>query len=113
MKDYLFLFRGGMDFRTATPEQMQNATLKWRAWLDEIAATGRYGGGERLTPESRLVETDGGPTVDGPYAEAKEVIGGYIVVKAADFDEAVAMTKGCPIFIYGGTTEVREISKMN
>jgi len=46
---------------------------------------------------------------DGPYAESKEIVGGYLGIKANDLDEAIEIAKGCPIFDYDGSTEVREI----
>jgi len=50
---------------------------------------------------------------DGPFAEGSEVVGGYLLVKASDFNEAAEMSKGCPIFEYeDGTVEVRQIAKM-
>ena len=45
----------------------------------------------------------------GPYAEVKEVVGGYVFVKAASLEEAIDMTTGCPMFDHGGTVEVRKI----
>ena len=50
---------------------------------------------------------------DGPFAEAKDVIGGYTIVEASDIDQAVELSKGCPIFEDGGAVEVRPIMKMN
>jgi hypothetical protein len=46
---------------------------------------------------------------DGPYAEVKEVVGGYVFVKATSLEEAITMTEGCPMFDHGGTVEVRKI----
>ncbi len=49
MKEYLFFFRGGLDFRTASPEQLQKATQKWQVWLDKLAKEGRLSSsGNRL-----------------------------------------------------------------
>ncbi len=49
---------------------------------------------------------------DGPYAEANDLIGGYIVVEATDLDHATELSKGCPIFDIGGSVEVRPIRKL-
>jgi hypothetical protein len=49
---------------------------------------------------------------NGPYTEIKESVGGYSIVKAASYDEAVELSKGCPIFDAGGSVEVREIAIM-
>ncbi len=47
---------------------------------------------------------------EGPYVEGREIVGGYIGVKAKDLSEAVEIGKECPIFDFGGSTEVREIA---
>jgi hypothetical protein len=46
---------------------------------------------------------------DGPYAEAKDVVGGYIIVEADDIGQAVELSKGCPILDAGGSVEVRPV----
>ena len=50
---------------------------------------------------------------DGPYAESKDVIGGYTLVQAKDIGEAATLASGCPIFDYGGFVEVRPIMQMS
>jgi hypothetical protein len=50
--------------------------------------------------------------VDGPFAEAKEVIGGYFVIQAADYAEAVRLSTECPHLRYGGRIELREIHQL-
>ena len=61
-----------------------------------------------MTYEGKTVAPDGMIT-DGPYAEVKEVVGGYVFVKATSLEEAIDMTTGCPMFDHGGTVEVRKI----
>jgi hypothetical protein len=48
-------------------------------------------------------------TTDGPFVELKEMVGGYIIVKAADLDDALKFSKGCPTLTYGGTVEIRDV----
>ena len=50
---------------------------------------------------------------DGPYAEAKDVVGGYFLVEASDLSHAVELSKGCPIFEVGGSVEVRPVMQLN
>lgn len=113
MKDYLLLFRGGLDFATASPEQLQSSMLKWQEWIEKMKNDGRWGGGSRLQPTGKVIKPGDMNVVDGPFAEAKEVIGGYVVLKAEDMDDAIAISKTCPIFLFNGFTEVREIAVMN
>ncbi len=109
MKEYVFLFRGGLNFQTASPEQIQQAMTKWKTWMDELAKQGKYTGGHRLAPTGSVMKEKKHMT-DGPFAESKEIIGGFISVKAGDLVEAEDLAKGCPIFDYNGLIEVREIA---
>jgi hypothetical protein len=113
MKDYLFVYRN--DFKnqpTGSPEELQAITKKWMDWIGGIAAQNKLADqGNRLTGEGRVVRP-GNVVTDGPYTEIKELIGGYSLVKAESFDEAVEMAKGCPIYPFGGNVEVREINPM-
>jgi hypothetical protein len=49
---------------------------------------------------------------DGPFIEAKEMVGGYLIVNAKDINEAVEISKGCPIFLENGKVEVRPVQKL-
>ena len=51
--------------------------------------------------------------VDGPFAEGKEVLGGFLICKAGTYDEAVAIANGCPVLGVGGIVEIREIASMD
>ena len=81
-----------------------------------MAEAGVMVGGERLRPSSAgtTVRTTNGKTqvLDGPYAETKDVIGGYTLVTAKDLSQAAEFSKGCPIFESGGLVEVRPIMEM-
>jgi hypothetical protein len=48
---------------------------------------------------------------DGPYAEAKYLVGGFSLIEARDLDEATELSKGCPVLERGGSVEVRPIMK--
>ena len=51
--------------------------------------------------------------VDGPYTEAKDLVGGYTIVEAKDIDQAAELSLGCPILAGGGSVEVRPVMKMD
>jgi len=112
MKDFIFLFRGGLDFATASPEQLQTSMMKWKTWMDELGAAGKLAGGERLTQTGAVISGPQKQLTDGPYSEGKEVVGGFLIIKAADLDEAIELSQGCPIYEVGGSTEIQEIAKM-
>ncbi len=111
MTDYLYLFRGGdAGMAKLSPEQIQAHMQAWGAWMGELGQKGKLKGGEPLAKEGKqLVAAD--RVLDGPYTEG-EMVGGYLIVKAGNLDEATELAKGCPIFETGGTIEVRPLNKM-
>ena len=114
MKDYLLVYRTGIDTipKTPSPEQMQASAKRWMDWIGGIAAQNKLADrGNRLVPTGKVVKTDN-VIADGPYTEIKECIVGYSIVKAATIEEASELTKGCPILAAGGNVEVREINAL-
>ena len=113
MKDYLLIYRADFSFiGTRTPEEAQANTKKWMDWIGSIAAQNKLTDrGNRLTPSGKVLKSDNMVT-NGPYAEIKETIGGYSIVKADSYEAAVELAKGCPVLTMGGNVEVREISIM-
>lgn len=108
----MYLFRGGDDkFNNYTPEEMQQHMDKWGAWMGKLGEQELLLGGEKLEDGGKIMDADLIVT-EGPFAEGKEVVGGYVAVKAKDLDHAIELAKECPIFETGGTTEIREISQM-
>ena len=82
-----------------SPEEIQRKVEKYQAWSDQMRANGRYVSGEKLGEEGgKLLSRQKGrlTIVDGPYAESKEVVGGYFVFRAADYAEAIELTRDCP-----------------
>jgi len=112
MSEFTYLFRGRDT--TASPEQMQKTMEKWVAWFKDLGAKGHLKEpGHPLEHTGKVVRGKQKIVNDGPYAEAKDVIGGYIVVEAKDLSHAVEISKGCPILEAGGSVEVRPIQTMN
>lgn len=112
MKEFVLIFRlkDISDFRP-TPEQMQERMF----WLTEIAAQGKLvDKGNTVLPfagSAKIINSDKEVT-DGIYAENKEFVSGYVVVKSETIDEAVETAKANPIFHQaGGSIEVREVLK--
>jgi len=83
------------------------------AWMKGIADQGHIKDpGNPLERGGKVVTGKQKTVTDGPFAEAKDVIGGYTVVEASDLAQAVQLTTGCPILDVGGFVEVRPIMKM-
>ena len=112
MSEFTYLFRGRDT--SASPEQMQKTMEKWVAWFKELGAKGHLKDtGHPLEHTGKVVKGKQKIVNDGPYAEAKDVVGGYIVIEAKDLLHAVEISKGCPILEAGGSVEVRPIQTMN
>ena len=111
MQDFMFIFRGGSDAASLSAEEMQNHMQKWFQWVNDLRGKNIYVAGEALTPTGKTISGKKALVTDGPFAESKELVGGFFVVKAASLDEAVEIAKGYPDFIFNGAVEVREVMK--
>lgn len=103
----LLLHEDPAAFAGVSPSEMQAVIQKYGAWSQKLAQAGQLRGGEKLEDGTgRVIRA--GVVSDGPYTEAKEVIGGYFVIEAASYDEAVEISRSCPHCEYG-VVEVRQI----
>jgi len=111
MSEYLYLYRGGQ--RGTSPEESEQIMGKWMAWFKDLTAAGSLkDGGQPLEPEGRTVAANGAIT-DGPFAEAKDIVGGYTLIEADGIARACELARGCPILDRGGSVEVRPIMKLD
>ena len=110
MKEFMLIFRNEKTEGAEKPsaEQMQAIMKQWQSWIRGIAKMGQYSGTNRLLPEGKSIKPDK-IISDGPYMEVKEMVGGYVIVKAGSLNEAVELAKGCPNLLYGGNVEVRAV----
>jgi hypothetical protein len=113
MKDFMFIYRGGDPkwMATASAEEKQAVMAKWGEWMGVLSEKGRLvSGGSPLSYDGKRVTKDGVIT-DISASEVKELVSGYSIVKAANYDEAAGLARECPIFLHEGTTlEVRAIA---
>ncbi len=111
MKEFVLIFRNSVDPNAKpSPEQMQQVLTNWMNWMGGIAAQGKLADkGNRLSMTEGKTVRPGNVVTDGPFTEIKEFINGYIMVKAASMDEAVAFAQDCPILQIGGNVEVRKV----
>jgi len=108
MSQFIYLYRGGEAGRS--PEQMQQTMQKWMAWMKDLTEKGHLKDrGQPLDRSGKTVKGKQKAVVDGPFAESKDVVGGYSVVEARDLEQAVLLSKGCPILEVDGAVEVRPI----
>lgn len=113
MQEFMMIFRNvyNSEFKPS-PEQMQASIKHWQDWIGGIAAQGKFVGTNQLGFQGKTLKP-GNVVTDGPYAEVKEIVGGYVIVKADTIDEAIVLAKGCPILQYGGLVEVRDVMQLN
>jgi hypothetical protein len=112
MADFMLIFRSG-DSPGDSPEQMQQHMQKWVAWFDALSKSGTYKGqGAPLEPKGKLVRGARKTVSDGPFAEAKDLVGGYAIIQARDLEAAVEIARGCPIYEKDGAVEVRPVRPM-
>jgi hypothetical protein len=113
MKEYVFIFRGGMgDMSKATPEQIESVRQAWGNWYEKMGASVKDFGAP-LQPGGKHIVAKVGTPNDNPYQKKKEIISGYSVIKAKNYTEAVKHAKACPIIQAGGSVEVREVMPMS
>jgi len=92
MAKFMYVFRGGAFVEKGlSPTVLQDHLKLWYAWIGELGA-------QVLT--------------DGPYAESKDLVTGNLVIDVASLDVAAELAKGCPVFIYDGSVEVRPVAEM-
>ncbi|MGH9665817.1 MAG: YciI family protein [Bryobacteraceae bacterium] len=112
MSEFTYLFRGGA--APGSPEHTQQRMQKWVEWMKELGQKGQIKDpGHPLERTGKLVSGKQKTVTDGPYAETKDIVGGYMLIEARDLEHAVEISKGCPIFEAGGLVEVRPVMKMN
>lgn len=108
-------------FRDSTPEtyaamsscEREQCLEDWYGWYDALASTGKVQGGHPLETAGRVVSgTQGERVVDGPFAEAKEAIGGFFLLTVDSLDEATEIARQCPNLKNGMTVEVRPVAKV-
>ena len=112
MEKYMFLFRGG-DVSHFSAQEQEAHMGKWMAWVDKLSKQGKYIAGEPLLPGGKTISGSKKTVTDGPFAESKEVIGGFFIVEAKNYDEAVQIAKESPDFDLGGSVEIRTVLKMD
>ncbi|KQV92218.1 YciI family protein [Pelomonas sp. Root1237] len=104
--EYLVVSRGQWDEK-ASREDVQRAIDQFYAWYEGHLAAGRMMPGSRLAPEGKLVAH--GLVTDGPFAETKEIVGGYWFIVATSLEEAAELAAQNPCLAFGLTLEIRPL----
>ncbi len=113
MKEFMLIFISA-DYGqlNLSPEESQAQMQRWMQWIDKLKAEDVYVEGRPLMPGGKTVSGSSAVITDGPFAEAKELVGGYFIVKSDSVESASVIAKGYPDFQLGGSVEVREVMLM-
>jgi hypothetical protein len=116
MSEFMYLFRAtAAESREAlgTPEAAQKSLQAWRAWIQELESKGHLKHrGAPLDRTGKVVRGLKQEVSDGPYAETKDMVLGFIIIEARDIDQAVALATGCPMLRGSGSVEVRPVAAL-
>jgi hypothetical protein len=117
MSDYVFLYRSNPEAHQemmGSPEKAQQAMARWRAWFKEMTDKGQLKSiGQPLEREGAVVSGRKKTVTDGPFAEVKDIIGGFSIVEAKNIDQAAQIASGCPVLEVGGSVEVRPVKLLD
>lgn len=113
MQEFLVLFRN--DFRDLTLDENEQKLhmQRWSEWLGKLQQDGILIKADPLGPTGKTMAGSVKVVSDGPFAESKEMVGGYMFCKGNSIDEVLEVCKGCPIFeIPSANIEVRPVLQM-
>ncbi len=109
--EYLLLVRGHDWHAGMSVEEIQAAMTKFQDWFQGLEKKGILKGARPLHQSGKVISGKGGRHVaDGPYAESKEAVGGYVMLAAGSFDEALAIAKTAPMLEHGVIIELRPLA---
>ena len=112
MAKFLLIYRDAAEPQAQpSPEEMQGFLAMWGEWFQQFGPK-ILDGGDALLPTGRVLKPSG-EIANGPYVEAKEVIGGYSVIDAETYEGAVEIARACPIAKIGGAIEIRQFAGYN
>lgn len=110
---YLLLHRSAPNQRQGSgqeppsPAQMQEMYAAFTAWKEKFKAN-IVDMGDKLKPGGKVVTASG--VTDGAFVEAKEVVGGYMIITAEDWERAIEVATGMPMLMPGSFIEIREMA---
>jgi hypothetical protein len=109
---YMLLYRSDEWYNRLSREDLQKLISQNKAWIERLTAQGKAVPGRALERTGAIVSGKNGRFVtDGPFAESKEAIGGYLVLDVETIEEAIAIAQSSPGLAYGGSIEVRPVAE--
>ncbi|MGB9474644.1 MAG: YciI family protein, partial [Candidatus Udaeobacter sp.] len=109
---YMLLFRSDEWYEELSYDEIQKVISQNKTWIEELTAQGKAKPGHALQRKGATVSSKNGRIVsDGPFAESKEAIGGYLILNVETLEEAIAIAKSSPNLAYGTSIEVRPVAE--
>lgn len=110
---YLMLLHTTEWWKELGREELEKCLAQNHAWLEQLMASGKVKSGQALARSGAMVSGKHGRHVtDGPFAESKEVVGGFLLLNVETLEEAVAIAKTAPYLGFGGSVEVRPLTNI-
>ena len=108
---YMLLYRSDEWYNRLSQEELQKLINQNKTWFERLTAQGKAKPGRALERTGMTVSGKNGRFVmDGPFAESKEAIGGYVTLDVETIEEAIAIAQSSPGLAYGGSIEVRPMA---
>jgi len=108
---YLLLFSGSEWYKQLSATEIQNVIDQSKAWFERLASAGKVKGAQALARDGATISGKTARVIsDGPFAETKEAIGGYLLLEAESLEEVIAIAKENPAVRQGTTIEIRPLS---
>jgi len=108
----MLLYRSDEWYKRLSREELQKLMDQNKAWIERLTAQGKAKPGRALERRGAIVSGKNGRFItDGPFAESKEAIGGYLVLDVETIDEAIAIAQSIPGLAYAGSIEVRPVAE--
>ena len=108
--EYMLLFRGPHWDKGLSTDELTGVMDEVMTWFEGLSERGKIKASQPLGAEGRIISgTNGRFVVDGPFTETKEAVGGYLLLRANDLNEAVDIARSMPTLRYGISVEVRPI----
>jgi len=109
---FMLLYRTDEWYNELSQEELQKLINQNKAWFERLTAQGKAKPGRALERTGVTVSGKNGRFVtDGPFAESKEAVGGYLVLDVETIEEAIAIAQSSPGLAYGGSIEVRPVAE--
>lgn len=114
MKEFMMIFIGAnYEELGISPEQLQDRMSKWFAWSDKMEKQGILRGGNALLSKAKRISGPKRVVSDGPFVEGKELVGGYFLVAADDYESVIEIARDFPDYDLDGIVEIREVMKFD